>query len=217
LDEEAREDAEDLLQTVRENLGKIDEHGRRADSIVKNMLLHSREGPSQRQAGNVNAIAAEALNLAYHGARAENSSFNIDMKTDFAEDAGKIECYPQDLMRVFLNIISNGMYAAYGRSLDEDDFAPEITVSSRRDGDRVVVEVRDNGMGIPADVRETIFTPFFTTKPAGEGTGLGLSLSYDIVVKQHGGDLTVDSEPGRFTAFTVSLPRALPAENGGSS
>jgi signal transduction histidine kinase len=214
LDEDEREDAQDLFRTVRENLDKINQHGRRADGIVKNMLLHSREGPSQRGTARVNSIAAEALNLAYHGARAENPSFNIEMRTDLAEEVGVIECYPQDLMRVFLNIISNGMYAAYQRGQEEEGFVPQIAVSSRLNGDRVEVAVRDNGNGIPPEAREKIFTPFFTTKPAGEGTGLGLSLSYDIMVKQHGGDLTVDSEPGQFTIFKVSLPQALPAEMG---
>ena len=215
MDGEDREDAEDLIQTVQENLEKISQHGKRADSIIKNMLLHSREGPSERGTARINSVVSEALNLAYHGARAEDSNFNIDMKSELDDDLGEIECYPQDLMRVFLNIMSNGMYAAHKRGLDEEGFAPEIAVSSRRDNGRVVVEVRDNGHGIPVDVREKIFTPFFTTKPAGEGTGLGLSLSYDIVVKQHGGDLIVESEPGQFTAFTVSLPKSLPAETGG--
>ena len=136
------------------------------------------------------------------------------MKTEFDENLDTIECYPQDLMRVFLNIISNGMYAAHRRSSKEEGFAPEIAISSRRDDGRVVIEVRDNGSGIPADVVEKIFIPFFTTKPAGEGTGLGLSLSYDIVVKQHGGDMRVTSEPGQFTIFAVSLPEILPAESG---
>ena len=217
LDDEDREDAEDLFRTVRENLGKINQHGRRADSIIKNMLLHSREGPSERQRRALNPIVEEALNLAYHGARAENSSFNIDMQPDLAADAGDIDCYPQDLMRVFLNLISNGMYAAHKRSLTEDGFAPVISVTSRVNGDRIEVDVRDNGMGIPDDLREKIFTPFFTTKPAGEGTGLGLSLSYDIVVKQHGGDLTVDSKPGQFTVFRTSFPRTLPANIGGET
>ena len=147
LDEEDREDAKDLMQTVRENLDKINQHGRRADGIVKNMLLHSREGPSQRGTARINSIAKEALNLAYHGARAENPSFDIEMRTDLAENVGVIECYPQDLMRVFLNIISNAMYAAFKRSQEEEGFVPEITVSSRLNGDRIEVDVRDNGNG----------------------------------------------------------------------
>ena len=207
LDPDAREDAENLLATVRKNLGKINEHGMRADSIVKSMLLHSREGPSELQTARVNAIAEEALNLAYHGARAENPEFQVTMEKSLADDAGSIECFPQDLLRVFLNLISNGMYAAHKRAAVEGNgFSPTIAVTSRRENGHVEVEVRDNGSGIPQDVREKIFMPFFTTKPAGEGTGLGLSLSYDIVVKQHGGELTVDSEPGSFTAFRVSLP-----------
>jgi len=212
LDAETRDDAEDLLATVRENLGKINQHGRRADSIVKNMLLHSREGPSEQQSVNLNAIAEEALNLAYHGARAEHPGFNIEMEKHLDPGLGEIECYPQDLMRVFLNLISNGIYAAdRRRSSAPAGFAPKITLSTRANGGSVEVEIRDNGTGIPPEIREKIFMPFFTTKPAGEGTGLGLSLSFDIVVKQHGGDLAVESEPGEFTAFRVTLPRMLPA------
>ena len=208
---EARDDAEDLLATVRENLGKINLHGKRADSIVKNMLLHSREGPSERQTVNLNAIADEALNLAYHGARAEHPGFNIEMVKTLAPEVGEVECFPQDLMRVFLNLISNGMYAANKRGTQAGDgFSPTISVTTRADGGRIEIEVRDNGAGIAPEVRDKIFMPFFTTKPAGEGTGLGLSLSYDIVVKQHGGELTVMSQPGEFTAFRVTIPRTLP-------
>jgi signal transduction histidine kinase len=212
LDDETRDDAEDLFQTIRANLTKINEHGRRADSIVRNMLLHSREGPSERQSADLNSIAEEALNLAYHGARAENSKFNIEMVKSLAEDVGAVDCFPQDLMRVLLNLINNGMYAANKRSAEEaGGFSPTISLATRVNGDKIEIEVRDNGSGIPPEVREKLFTPFFTTKPAGEGTGLGLSLSYDIVVKQHGGELTVESEPGEFTAFRVTLPRTLPA------
>ncbi len=215
LDAEARSDAEDLFKTVRENLGKINDHGKRADSIVKNMLLHSREGPSERQTVNLNAIAEEALGLAYHGARAEHPGFNIEMVKSLDPDLGEVECFPQDMMRVFLNLINNGMYAANKRGAEAGDgFSPEISLTTRTKGGKIEIEVRDNGMGIPAEVREKIFTPFFTTKPAGEGTGLGLSLSYDIVVKQHGGELTVDSVPGEFTAFRVTVPRALPDDQG---
>lgn len=217
LDADERADAEELLGTVRENLAKVAEHGNRADSIVKNMLLHSRDGPSEVQTVNLNAIVEEALNLAYHGARAENSSFNIDMVKELADDVGEIECFSQDLLRVFLNLINNGMYAAYQRSLQsENDSSPSITVTTQAAGESVVIEVKDNGLGIPPDVRENIFSPFFTTKPAGEGTGLGLSLSHDIIVKQHIGELTVESEPGEFTAFRVIVPKSHP-ENGSVS
>lgn len=210
LDEKRRADAEDLLQTVHMNLGKINEHGKRADSIVKNMLLHSREGPSESQVVNLNAVVDEALNLAYHGARAEHPGFNIEMVKSLAAEVGEVECFPQDLMRVFLNLFSNGMYAASKRSAQAGaDFAPKISLTTRIHGDDIEIEVRDNGPGIAPDVRDKIFLPFFTTKPAGEGTGLGLSLSFDIIVKQHGGELTVDSQPGEYTAFRVRLPRAL--------
>ena len=212
LDEEARNEAEYLFRTIHENLGKINDHGKRADSIVKNMLLHSREGPSEPQSVSLNAIVDEALNLVYHGKRAEHPGFNIEMVKSLAPEVGEIECFPQDLMRVFLNLIANGMYAAHERStLDEtgDDFMPTIWLTTRTSGDKVEVEVRDNGVGIAAEVRDKIFMPFFTTKPAGEGTGLGLSLSYDIVVKEHSGEITVDSQAGEFTVFRVTLPRAL--------
>ena len=218
LDEEARADAEDLFRTVHENLGKINDHGNRADSIVKNMLLHSREGPSECQTVDLNAIADEALNLAYHGMRAEHPSFNIEMVKSLAPEVGEVDCYPQDLMRVFLNLISNGMYAANKRSTQAGDgFSPTISLTTRTRGGKIEIEVRDNGIGITPDVRGKIFMPFFTTKPAGEGTGLGLSLSYDIVVKQHGGELTVDSQPGEFTAFLMTLNRTLATEGGDSN
>lgn len=210
LDKTSRANAEDLLKTVHSNLGKINEHGKRADSIVKNMLLHSREGPSESRTANINDIVAEALNLAYHGARAEHPGFNIEMVKSLGPDVGEVECFPQELMRVFLNLISNGMYAASKRSMEAgEDFSPKISVTSRASGDKVEIEVCDNGLGITPEVREKIFLPFFTTKPAGEGTGLGLSLSFDIIVKQHGGELTVDSQPGEYTAFRVTLPRVL--------
>ncbi|NNJ76795.1 MAG: HAMP domain-containing protein [Anderseniella sp.] len=210
LDDEVRDEAEDLLKTVRENLIKISDHGKRADSIVKNMLLHSRDGPSERRSANINAIAEEALNLAYHGLRAENSNFNIEIVKSLAADTGDIECYPQDLLRVFLNLINNGMYAAHKRGEDQTgDFSPKLWLTTQVDGDMIKIEVRDNGNGIPSEIQEKIFTPFFTTKPAGQGTGLGLSLSYDIVNKQHGGELTVNSRPGEFTAFQVALARTL--------
>jgi len=215
LDDNTRAEAEDLFQTVHMNLGKINEHGKRADSIVKNMLLHSREGPSEAQTVDLNAIVDEALNLAYHGARAEHPGFNIEMVKSLAPEVGEVECFPHDLMRVFLNLISNGMYAANKRSMQAgEDFSPLISLTTRTNGDKIEIEVRDNGAGIVPEVRDKIFMPFFTTKPAGEGTGLGLSLSFDIVVKQHGGELIVDSEPGEFTAFLVTLSRTLKTDEG---
>ncbi len=205
MSEDDRDDAEDLIATVRDNLVKIDEHGRRADSIVKNMLMHSREGGGDTQNVDVNAIALEAMNLAYHGARAADSGFNVDIEDDLSPDVGTIVGQPQELQRVFLNLCSNGMYAAAKRAAEGGDGA-KLSIRSRADGDTCHVEVRDNGGGIPADIRDKIFQPFFTTKPTGEGTGLGLSMSYDIV-KQHGGSIEVDSKPGVGTTFRVSFAR----------
>jgi len=215
LGDDEREDAEDLFDTLKSNLTKIDEHGRRADSIVKNMLLHSRDGPSEVQQSNINAIVEEALKLTYHGARAEDPAFNVEIEKSLADDLGEIECFKQDLMRVFLNVISNGMYAATRKKASESAAAPLIRVESSKYDDGIVVNITDNGAGICENIREKIFTPFFTTKPPGEGTGLGLSLSYDIVVKQHGGTMSVESEPGKFTTFTIMLPRALKRTNSG--
>lgn len=205
LEAEDREDAEDLIQTVRENLIKIDEHGRRADSIVKNMLLHSREGTGEKQLVDLNALAKEALNLAYHGARATDKEFNVDLATDFATGLDKIACQPQDLQRVILNLCSNGMYEAVKEARNGGEPA-RLEMSTQMDGDYYVVHVKDNGGGIPQAVQDKIFNPFFTTKPTGEGTGLGLSMSFDIV-KQHGGEMSFDTDLGKGTTFHVRLPK----------
>ncbi len=198
----------ELSDMLRGNLEKIVEHGRRADSIVKNMLLHSREGSGEHRPVDINTIVEESLNLAYHGARAEKTGFNITLERSFDPAAGEVDLFPQEITRVLLNLISNGFYAATKRKAQENGFEPVLAASTRNLGDRVEIRIRDNGTGIPPDVRDKIFNPFFTTKPAGEGTGLGLSLSHDIVVKQHAGTIAVDTEPGRFTEFTIVLPRA---------
>ncbi|WP_342712740.1 ATP-binding protein [Bradyrhizobium sp. B124] len=214
LDDRTREEVGELTQMLRGNLDKVVQHGKRADSIVKNMLLHSREGSGERQPTDINAIVEESLNLAYHGARAEKPRFNITLKRELAPDAGLIDCYPQEITRVFLNLISNGFYAASKRKdVEGEDFEPTLTASTNNLGDRVEVHIRDNGAGIPPEVREKIFNPFFTTKPPGEGTGLGLSMSHDIIVKQHGGTINVQTEPGVFTEFIITLRRALAAQN----
>ena len=176
------------------------------------MLLHSREGSGERTETNVNALVDEALNLAYHGARAEKPGFNITIVRELDPNAGKADLYPQEITRVLLNLISNGFYATAKRrqSGGEPDYDPTLTASTRNLGDRVEIAIKDNGAGIPDDVKEKVFNPFFTTKPAGEGTGLGLSLSHDIVVKQHGGTIDVESEPGS-TRFIIRLPRADPS------
>ena len=150
----------------------------------------------------------ESLNLAYHGARAEKSGFNITLQRDFDTGAGMVDLYPQEMTRVFLNLISNGFYAATKRKIEAgDDFEPTLSATTRSLGNAVEIRIRDNGTGIPDEVKEKMFNPFFTTKPAGEGTGLGLSMSHDIVVKQHGGTVGVDTLAGSFTEFVITLPR----------
>jgi signal transduction histidine kinase len=188
------------------NLEKIAEHGRRADGIVRGMLLHSRGGSGEWQSVDLNGVVEEALNLAYHGARAHDQSFNITMERDLDPSLAPIEVVPQDITRVFLNLFGNGFYAAAKKSREAGD-RPLLKVTTRDLGGDVEVRVRDNGTGIPPENRDRLFQPFYTTKPTGEGTGLGLSISYDIVTQQHGGTISVDSELGVFTEFTVRLPR----------
>jgi signal transduction histidine kinase len=208
LDPKIREEIDELTLMLKGNLEKVVQHGKRADSIVKNMLLHSREGSGEHRPADINAIVEESLNLAYHGARAEKSGFNITLKRDLDPEAGMIDLYPQEITRVFLNLISNGFYAATKRKESgEPSFEPTLSASTKNLGNKVEIRIRDNGTGIPWEIKEKMFNPFFTTKPAGEGTGLGLSMSHDIVVKQHGGKLDVDTKPGAFTEFIVTLPR----------
>ena len=210
LDEDKRAEIDETMALVTGNLEKIAEHGKRADGIVKSMLSHSRGGTGEWQAVDINALVEEALNLAYHGARAQDKSFNITLERDLAPASKPIEIVPQDVTRVFLNLFGNGFYAANKRRLagTEAGFRPMLRVSTRDLGEMVEIKVRDNGTGIPDEVRAKLFQPFFTTKPTGEGTGLGLSISYDIVTQQHGGTVEVDSEVGSFTEFTVRLPRS---------
>jgi two-component system NtrC family sensor kinase len=199
----------ELTKMLKSNLEKVVQHGKRADSIVKNMLLHSREGSGEQRPADINALLDESLNLAYHGARAEKPGFNITLQRDLDPNAGVIELFPQEITRVLLNLISNGFYAATKRKADAGDgFEPTLTATTRNLGDKVEIRIRDNGTGIPTEVKEKIFNPFFTTKPAGEGTGLGLSMSHDIIVKRHGGNIDVDTAPGAFTEFKIILPRA---------
>ena len=185
------------------------QHGKRADSIVKNMLLHSREGSGEHRPADINALVDESLNLAYHGARAERQGFNVTLQRDFDPAAGMVELFPQEITRVFLNLIANGFYAVTKRKAEigNSGFEPLLRAATRNLGEAVEVRIRDNGTGIPAEVREKMFNPFFTTKPAGEGTGLGLSMSHDIVVKQHGGTIEVDTALGQYTEFRIVLPR----------
>ena len=209
LSEKQRAEVEEVSAMLTSNLEKITEHGKRADGIVKAMLEHSRGSSGERRMVDLNALIDEALNLAYHGARAQDQSFNITLERDFGEGIAPIEVNPQDMTRVFLNLFSNGFYATTKRARDGGDagFAPTLKVTTRDTGDAVEIRVRDNGIGIPADIRDKIFEPFFSTKPTGEGTGLGLSITYDIVTQQHGGTIAADSNVGEYSEFTIRLPR----------
>jgi signal transduction histidine kinase len=209
LTEMKRGEIAELMSTLRNNLGKIEQHGKRADAIVKNMLLHSREGSGEHRLVDINALVEEGLNLAYHGARAEKQGFNITVKKSFDPSAGQADVFPQDITRVLLNLISNGFYAAIKRNeqVNGGNYEPTLTASTWNLGDSIEIRIRDNGTGISEAVKDKIFNPFFTTKPAGEGTGLGLSISHDVIVKQHGGSLEFDTQPGEFTEFKITLPR----------
>jgi signal transduction histidine kinase len=209
LEGDGRAEAEDVIATLTGNLQKIIEHGKRADNIVKSMLEHSRGVTGERREVDINGLIDEALNLAYHGARAQDQNFNITMEREFDPEIRRMDLAPQEMTRVFLNLFGNGFYAATKRARENGDssFRPILTVATRNLGEAVEVRVRDNGTGISPGIRAKLFQPFFTTKPTGEGTGLGLSISYDIVTQQHGGTIEVDSEPGTFTEFTIRLPR----------
>ena len=219
--DDKRAEVTELTGMLRGNLEKVVQHGKRADSIVKNMLLHSRQGSGEHQLVDVNALVEESLNLAYHGARAEKQGFNITLQRSFDPAAGKADLFPQEITRVLLNLISNGFYAATKRKAETNggNYEPTLSAVTKNLGDSVEIRIRDNGTGIPPEVKERMFNPFFTTKPAGEGTGLGLSLSHDIIVKQHAGSTEVDTEPGEFTEFRIVLPRgaAAIAKSGGKA
>jgi signal transduction histidine kinase len=209
LDDDKRTEIDETIGMLTGNLEKIAEHGRRADGIVKSMLEHSRGSSTERRSVDLNDLIDEALNLAYHGGRAQDQSFNITLDRDYTAGTAPIELVPQDITRVCLNLFSNGFYAATKRQREGGDpnFKPTLRVSTRDLGDVVEVRIRDNGVGIPPEIKDKLFQPFFTTKPTGEGTGLGLSISYDIVTQEHGGTITVDSRVGEFTEFTFRLPR----------
>jgi two-component system, NtrC family, sensor kinase len=209
LDAKLRTEIGEIADTLRGNLDKVVQHGKRADAIVKNMLLHSRQGSGEHRPVEINALVEESLNLAYHGARAEKQGFEVTLERSFDPAAGEADLFPQDISRVLLNVISNGFYAATKRKgeANDDDHEPKLSASTVNLGDRVEIKIRDNGTGISPEVKEKMFNPFFTTKPAGEGTGLGLSISHDIIVKQHGGSIAVDTRPGEFTEIRIVLPR----------
>ncbi len=208
LNSKLRAEISEIADTLQSNLDKVVQHGQRADSIVKNMLLHSREGSGERRPMDVNALVQESLNLAYHGARAEKQNFDIMVEQSLDPAAGKADLFPQEITRVLLNLISNGVYATAKKAQANGEiYKPTLTASTKSLGDRVEIKIRDNGTGIPSDVKDKMFNPFFTTKPAGEGTGLGLSISHDIVVKQHAGSIEIDTQPGEFTEVKIILPR----------
>jgi GAF domain-containing protein len=213
IDHKARTEINELTDTLRGNLDKVVQHGKRADAIVKNMLLHSREGSGEHWVVDINALVEESLNLAYHGARAEKQGFTITLQRSFDPTAGEADLFPQEITRALLNFISNGFYAATRRGAETNggDYQPTLAAVTKNLGDRVEIRIRDNGTGIPPEVKEKIFNPFFTTKPAGEGTGLGLSISHDIIVKQHGRSIEVDTQPGEFTEI---LPRTAASLTG---
>ena len=218
LGTDKRAAVDEVVDMLTANLEKIAEHGRRADGIVKSMLAHSRGASGERQRADLNALTEEALNLAYHGARAQDPNFNITLDREFDRTIAPIELVPQDVSRVLLNLFGNGFYAADKRRREGTDaeFRPVLKVVTRDLGNEVEIRVRDNGTGIPTEFRDKLFQPFFTTKPTGEGTGLGLSISYDIVTQQHGGTITVDSRLGEFTEFTIRLPRSRQTATAGT-
>ena len=210
IDRKSHAEINELTDTLRGNLDKVVQHGKRADAIVKNMLQHSREGTGEHRSVDINALVEESLNLAWHGARAEKQGFEITIRQSFDSSAGEVDIFPQDIRRALLNVIANGFYAATKRraATNGGDYEPTLAASTKNLGDRVEIGIRDNGTGIAPDVKEKMFNPFFTTKPTGEGTGLGLSISHDIIVKQHAGSIEVDTQPGEFTEIRVILPRA---------
>jgi PAS domain S-box-containing protein len=208
LDSETMADVEALIDDLEQNVQKINEHGKRAERIVNSMLLHSSGKSGERELTDINTLLGEYVNLAYHGMRAQDVSFNISIKTDYDPSVGLADIVPQDIGRVFLNVINNACYAVHTkRKTMGEGFSPTLSMRTINLGDRVEIRIRDNGNGIPPEVRNKIFHPFFTTKPAGAGTGLGLSISYDIVVQEHKGQLNVETEEGEYTEFIITLPK----------
>jgi len=208
LSDDQRSRIEPILNDIEQNVQKINEHGRRADSIVKGMLQHSRGKSGERESVLLNNLISEYVNLAYHGMRAQDQSFNVTLKMDFDPEIEKCTVAPQDFSRAILNLVNNACYAAdqKKRLSNEKGFNPTVTISTRKIDDQVEIRIHDNGTGIPDHIRKKIFEPFFTTKPTGSGTGLGLSLTYDIIVSQHSGQLEVNSTAGEFTEFRILIP-----------
>lgn len=196
----------DLLHDLSQNVQKINDHGKRAASIVRGMLQHSRASSGQKQPTDINNLVDEYLRLAYHGIRAKEKSFNAQLLTDFAPNLPTVHLVPEDIGRVLVNLFNNAFYAVQEKSALISGFSPTVSVKTSQEAGQILIRIRDNGTGVPDSVRHKIFQPFFTTKPTGQGTGLGLSLSYDIISKGHGGTLHIETEPGEFTEFTIALP-----------
>ena len=200
------DERQEILGDIKTNLQKIAQHGRRADSIVKNMLMHSRVSSTERQSTDINSLCEEYLQLSYHGMRAKNIEFNCTIEKKYGEGIPQIDTMPQDIGRMLLNILNNAFYAMEAKKkISNGDYKPTLTYTTERRGDKIIISIRDNGLGIPQHIKEKIFEPFFTTKPTGEGTGLGLSISYDVI-KSHQGELVVESKEGEFTEFIITLP-----------
>ncbi|SDP77630.1 His Kinase A (phospho-acceptor) domain-containing protein [Mucilaginibacter sp. OK268] len=212
LPDETKEDVDDIINDLTQNLSKINQHGKRADAIVKGMLQHSRASTSKKEPTDINALADEYLRLSYHGLRAKDKSFNAGMRTSFDETIGNVDAMAQDLGRVLLNLYNNSFYSvAEKKKLKGESYEPMVNVATKHvtlaNGHNAVeITVSDNGMGIPQKVLDKIYQPFFTTKPTGQGTGLGLSMSYDIITKAHNGELKVDTAEGEYAKFTITIP-----------
>ena len=201
------DEVSELIDDITHNAGKISEHGERADSTVRSMLMHARTNASQRQPTDLNKLLADYANLAYHGVRAADPSFNVTIERDFDPAVGEIEVVPQDLGRVFINLCNNAFYAVDEKAEADPTFKPLVVLKTMAREDEVEVRIEDNGMGIPESVRAQVFEPFFTTKPAGVGTGLGLSLSYEIVTQGHGGTMDVEVRDGLGSTLVLTIPR----------
>jgi signal transduction histidine kinase len=202
------EDKADILVSLKSNLGKIAHHGKRADSIVATMLQHSRGKSEEKVLTDLNALCQEYFDLSYHGMRANAKDFNCALAVDFAPNISKVPVIPQDLSRVILNLLNNAFYAVNDRSKKDgmENYNPQVKITTKETSNSIFISIRDNGGGIPANIKDKIFQPFFTTKPTGEGTGLGLSLSYDIITKDHLGKMSVESEVNNFTEFIIEIP-----------
>jgi signal transduction histidine kinase len=199
-----------ILRDIESNVKKINEHGKRADSIIRGMLLHSRGKSGEMQPTDLNALLAEYVALGYHGLRATDNTFNIKIETEYDPSIGLVNVVPQDMSRVFLNLINNACYSTAQKKKElKDSYFPILRVSTQKIPDKIIIRIWDNGKGIPQTILDRIFNPFFTTKPAGSGTGLGLSISYDIIVQEHHGEVKVNSKEGEFAEFIISLPKNL--------